>query len=84
MFGAAKTVLVCEAAVDTVAPCPAGMAPATTSAFVLDASAQAQVDAALGPIAFSESGAFWAIAFVSVIALWSLSQIFSHSRRALR
>ena len=84
MFGAVKTVLACEAAVETVAPCPAGTAPFPVSAFVLDAAAQAQVEAALGPVAFSESSAFWAIAFVSVIALWSLTQIFSHTRRAIR
>ncbi len=84
MYGSVQSVIICQASPDTVSPCPTGTAPVITSAYLLDPVAQGQVDAALAPIDYSVSSAFSLLAFVSVIGLWSLSQLFSHTRRAIR
>lgn len=84
MLGAVQQVVACLPSGETVAPCPAGTAPGVLNAFLIDASAQAQFEASFAPVDYSQAASFWAIAFVAVISLWSLSQLFNHSRRAIR
>ncbi len=84
MLGAVQSVIACLPAAETAAPCPAGTAPAVLNAFLIEPSAQAQFEASFAPVDFVQAGSFWAIAFLVTVSLWSLSQVFSHARRAIR
>lgn len=84
MLGAVQSVIACLPAAETVAPCNAGSAPAVLNAYLIEPVAQAQFEASLAPVDFAQAGSFWAGAFVVIISLWSLSQVFNYARRAIR
>lgn len=83
MLGSVQSVIACLPAAETVAPCAAGTAPGVLNAYLIDASAQPQLEASFAPIDFVQAGSFWAIAFVAVLSLWSVSQVFRSVRRAI-
>lgn len=84
MLGSVQSVIACLPAAETVAPCPAGTAPSVLNAYLIEASAQPQFEASFAPIDFVQASSFWSIAFVAVISLWALSQVFRSVRRAIR
>ena len=83
MTGAVKTIITCEPAAESATPCPAGTAPVVTSAYLLDASAQHQVEAAFSPVDYASASSFGMIAFCPLIGLWVFTQLFKGPIRAI-
>lgn len=76
--GAVQTILVCQPAADTVAPCPAGSAPVPTQAYVLAPDQAGFLDAATAPYDFVAGGQFWLAAFVFTLTLYFGSRIYAY------
>jgi hypothetical protein len=83
MFGAVKTVITCEPAAETAAPCPAGTAPAITTAYLLDVTAQHQVDAAFSPVDHASASSLGLHVFSLLIGLWLVTVVLRVPIRAL-
>lgn len=85
MLGTVQKVLVCIPG-DSVSPivCPSGTVPATVNAFLIDEVAQHQLEASLAPIDYAVASVYWGLAFSVILVVWSLGQLFSYARRAIR
>lgn len=72
--GAVKTIVVCEPSATPSAPCPAGQAPAATSAYVIESSSASFLDTAAEPFDYELAGAFWGVSFTFVCLLYFTSR----------
>lgn len=82
-LGSLKTVVICEPSATPAAPCAAGEAPYTLQAYVLEPSAQLQLEGLVSPVDFAQASFFWAASFAFVVSIWSLAHMFSTARRAI-
>lgn len=83
MLGSPEVVLVCRVSSETVSPCPAGQAPFSVQAFMLDTSAQSSLEASLAAIDFAQASLFWGLSFGLVLGVWSLAHMFRQATRAI-
>lgn len=72
--GAVKTILVCEPSATPSAPCPAGQAPAATTAYVIEASSASYIDSATEPFDYGVASAFWVASFSVVCLIYFTSR----------
>lgn len=82
-LGVAEIVVVCRSSDVTASPCPAGFAPVTTNAYLLEPSAQASLEVALGPVDYAQSAQIGGLIVLCGVSLWALLQVFRAGRRAI-
>ncbi len=74
--GTVQQLIVCAPAAETMAPCPAGTAPATVSAYVVSADSASLFEAATGPYNYEAASGFFAAGFVFILSLYIGSRVF--------
>jgi hypothetical protein len=73
--GTVQTIVVCAASSTPAAPCPAGQAPATFSAYVLDPAQALYFDAVTAPFDYGVAMSFWTAAFITTLVLYVTPRI---------
>ena len=72
--GSIQTILVCMPAAFSQAPCPSGMAVATTQAYMIDPSQASNIEAQNEPFDYALAGEIWGMAFTFVLGLYLVSK----------
>lgn len=72
--GSEQTLVICVPTQGRGAPCPAGMAPATMSAYVISPSQAASFEAQNAPFDYGVASQIWGVAFTFVLTLYLVSR----------
>lgn len=85
--GTLQTILICQDSATSAAPCPAGQAPVTMQAYVIDPASQGFFDSAVVPFDPMQAASFFMVAFCTTIFIawtaWQGGEILDMVRRIL-
>jgi hypothetical protein len=70
VVGSVQTIIVCVPSAFAQAPCPAGQAISTMSAYVLDPAQSAVYAASVAPFDYVAGAEFWSLAFGSIMFMY--------------
>lgn len=82
--GELKTILVCQPSGTPAAPCPAGEAPASLQAYVIDPASQGFFDTLNTPYDYERGAALWAWGFVFIMTLALVSRAIGYVIETLK